>query len=444
MTALAADVRVAFDAEWSRVDLLARCAADRRLGKPLDEAMGSQLSALGQVVLQLRSADSPWERVAQRSLEWLEYDVLACVVAPEVEPRIRWLYQELQLGAQQPYATRALLQELLDIPAAELRGLARVLSEDAPLRRLGLIELDDTSPFAPIRPARGVAARLLGYPAPATPPPGTTRVMLEAGWNDLVLPDDRVAMMREYLSWVQHRSTVIDQWEGRPTGGPVALFSGPSGTGKTLAASVIAAELDWPLYRVDLGSLVSKYIGETEKNLNLLFSDVHARHAVLQFDEADSLFGKRGEIRDARDRYANLEVSHLLARIEQHDGPCVLTTNLRGNLDPAFARRFQIVIDFPRPDQAARVRLWRLHLPAKAPLDPALDLDMVAGAVHLSGGGIRNAAMHAAFVAASGRGVIGMPELSLAVWRELGKDGRSLSTTDLGPLARFIPRGALC
>jgi SpoVK/Ycf46/Vps4 family AAA+-type ATPase len=165
---------------------------------------------------------------------------------------------------------------------------------------------------------------------------------------------------------------------------------------------------------------------------------------VLQFDEADSLFGKRGEIRDARDRYANLEVSHLLARIEQHDGPCLLTTNLRGNLDPAFTRRFQVVIDFPRPDLSARGRLWRLHVPPRAPLAPEVDFDLVAGAVHLTGGGIRNAAMHAAFLAAAGGRAIGMPELTLAIWRELGKDGRSLTPADLGPLAAFTPRGALC
>ncbi|HEX7839006.1 MAG TPA: ATP-binding protein [Kofleriaceae bacterium] len=444
MTAPAIDPRPGFDAEWSRVELLARCATERRLGRSIEEPVLAQLAALGQAVTQARRADTAWQRAARYALEGMEHDVLACVLAPEIEPRIGWLYQELQLGPRQPYATRALLQELLAIPAADLRHLGDLLSEDAPLRRLALIECDDSSPFAPIRPARGVVARLLGFPVPSAPPPGTTKVSLRAGWDDLVLPADRVAMMREYVSWIEHRSTVIDQWEGRATGGPVALFCGPSGTGKTLAASVIASELGWPLYRVDLGSLVSKYIGETEKNLNLVFSDVHARQAVLQFDEADSLFGKRGEIRDARDRYANLEVSHLLARIEQHDGPCILTTNLRGNLDPAFARRFQIVIDFPRPDLAARSRLWRLHLPRKAPLEATLDLDAIAGAVHLTGGAIRNAAMHAAFLAAAGRGVIGMPELSLAIWRELGKDGRSLSPADLGPLASFVPRGALC
>jgi hypothetical protein len=444
VTALATDPRAGFDAEWARVELLARCAAERRLGRETGEDALANLVRLGQIVAQARSADTPWQWIARQPLEPLEYDVLACVVAPEIEPRIGWLFQELQLGPQQPYATRALLQELLSIPAGELRWLGAALADGAALRQRGLLECDDTGPFAPIRPGRGVAARLLGFPAPSTPPRGTARVTLEAGWDDLVLPADRVAMMREYLSWIQQRPIVIDAWQGRATGGPVALFSGPSGTGKTLAASVIASELGWPLYRVDLGSLISKYIGETEKNLNLLLSDVHAREAVLQFDEADSLFGKRGEIRDARDRYANLEVSHLLARIEQHDGPCVLTTNLRGNLDPAFARRFQIVINFPRPEQAARARLWRMHLPRKAPLERAVDLELLAGAVHLTGGGIRNAAMHAAFLAAAGRGVIGMPELSLAIWRELGKDGRSLSPADLGPLARFVEDGALC
>jgi hypothetical protein len=444
MTALVAPARVDLDAEWNRVELMARQVADRRVNRSPEPGVVASLAGLRRDVMQLRSTDAAWNRVANGRLTWLDHDVLACVIAPEVEPRIRWLYQELQGGTPQPYPTRSLLQELLDIPAAELRELAAVWSDDAALLRLGLIECDGAGPFSVIRPADGVTARLLGMPPPSATPPGTTRVLYRASWDDLVLPGDRVAMMREYVGWICHRSIVIDQWAGRPSGGPVALFSGPSGTGKTLAASVIASELGWPLYRVDLGSLISKYIGETEKNLNVVFSAVHGRPAVLQFDEADSLFGKRGEIRDARDRYANLEVSHLLARIEQHDGPCILTTNLRGNLDPAFARRFQMVIDFPRPDLAARSRLWRLHLPPKAPLEPTLDLDLVAGAVHLTGGGIRNAAMHAAFLAAARARSIGMPELTLAIWRELGKDGRSLTPADLGPLAKFAPRGGLC
>jgi hypothetical protein len=320
----------------------------------------------------------------------------------------------------------------------------QTLSDGAPLRRLRLIDIDDGGMQAAIRPAPGVTARLLGFPAEVATPPGTTRVLRETGWDELLLPPDRIAVLHEFLHWIEHRDVVVTEWGGRASGGPVALFTGPPGTGKTLAASVIAAQLGWPLYRVDLGSLVSKYIGETEKNLNRLFSAMHGQPGVLQFDEAESLFGKRGEVRDARDRYANLEVSHLLARIEQHEGPCILTTNMRGHLDQAFARRFQVTIEFPRPDAATRARLWRLHLPPRAPLDAAVDLDAVGAAVHLTGGGIRNAALHAAFLAAARRRSIGLPEISLAVWRELGKDGRSLSPADLGPLAKFVDARTLC
>jgi SpoVK/Ycf46/Vps4 family AAA+-type ATPase len=204
---------------------------------------------------------------------------------------------------------------------------------------------------------------------------------------------------------------------------------------------VLAAELRRPLYRVDLGLLVSKYIGETEKNLNRLFDAAHGRDVVLQFDEADSLFGKRGEVKEARDRYANLEVSHLLTRIEAHDGPCILTTNLRRYLDAAFLRRFQVVVEFPRPDAASRRRLWDRLLPPAAPRAPDLDLDLVAGAVNLTGGAIRNAGLHAAFLAADADTPIETAHIAVAVWRELGKDGRELSPTALGALAAGLPPG---
>ncbi|MGD2114554.1 MAG: AAA family ATPase, partial [Acidobacteriota bacterium] len=165
------------------------------------------------------------------------------------------------------------------------------------------------------------------------------------------------------------------------------------------------------------------------------------RPMVLQFDEADSLFSKRGEVREARDRYANMEVSHLLARIESHRGPCILTTNLRSNLDPAFARRFQVVVDFPRPDARARALLWERLLPPRAPRAPDLDTTFLGAAVNLTGGEIRNAALHAAFLAADAGGSLGLAEVTLAVWRELGKEGRDLSIADLGPLGPHLPQG---
>jgi len=220
----------------------------------------------------------------------------------------------------------------------------------------------------------------------------------------------------------------------------VALFTGPSGTDKTLAASVLANELGWPLYRVDLGILVSKYIGETEKNLNRLFDAAFDQPMVLQFDEADSLFGQRGQVRDARDRYANMEVSHLLARIEAHRGPVILTTNLRQHLDSGFFRRFQTVIDFPRPDEAARIELWTRSLPSGAPITANLDPKFLGHAVNLTGGAIHNAALHAAYLAAGTGQSIGLPQVALAIWRELSKDGREVNPVDLGALAQWLPK----
>jgi SpoVK/Ycf46/Vps4 family AAA+-type ATPase len=189
---------------------------------------------------------------------------------------------------------------------------------------------------------------------------------------------------------------------------------------------------------------VSKYIGETEKNLNRLFDAAHDQSMILQFDEADSLFSKRGEIKEARDRYANMEVSHLLARIEYHHGPVILTTNLRQHLDPAFARRFQVVVDFPRPDAAARTRLWRRLLPPGAPGSSQMDVAFLGRAVNLTGGNIRNAALHAAYLAAGAGRCITLSHIALSVWRELSKDGRELSPSDLGALSAHLPKEVLC
>jgi len=184
---------------------------------------------------------------------------------------------------------------------------------------------------------------------------------------------------------------------------------------------------------------VSKYIGETEKNLNALFDAAHGRDVVLLFDEADSLFGKRGEIKEARDRYANMEVSHLLSRIERHQGPCILTSNLRQHIDSAFARRFQMVVEFPMPDVAARGELWRLHIPVGAPLDGDVDPALLGKELSLTGGQIRNAALHAAFLAAGEASSINLTHITSAVWTELAKEGGEMITASLGKLAQYLP-----
>ncbi len=431
-------------AEWERVELLGQCLIEARHGRNLSDDLLQRLRGLQQQVEHDRTQDKTWSAVSPVPLSGVECDVLACVVGPDAEPRIGWLFQSLQGASPHPYPTAALLQELLALDPEEARALYDVLTDGASLRRQGLIQIDGDDPYQPVRPGQDVTARLLHRSGLSGAPPGAVEVHTRASWDDLVLSDDRLEMLWEFVWWIQHRSTVVDEWGGGSCGGPVALFAGPSGTGKTFAAAVIAAELGWPLYRVDLGRLVSKYIGETEKNLNRLFDAAHGRQMVLQFDEADALFSKRGEVKEARDRYANMEVSHLLARVESHEGPCILTTNLRGNLDAAFARRFQVVVDFLRPDAAARTRLWHRLLPPRAPRAPDVDPAFLGGAVNLTGGSIRNAALHAAYLAAGRGTAVTLEHVALAVWRELGKDGRELSLSDLGPLAPHVLRSAAC
>ena len=439
-TLIAEDLTV----EWERIELLGHLLAESRQGRETTPSLVERLQQLQWQVEKNRGQGHVWSQTVPVALTNFEQDVLACAVAPEAEPRLGWMFQSLQTGSPQPYPTPALLQELLALAPNEASQLYAALAESSPLRRHNLIEVEGIDPFKPVRPASGVTARLLGRPMMTGHLPGAMLVKIEAGWDDLILPADRIAMLREFLLWIRHKATVIQEWGGNDCGGPVALFAGPSGTGKTFTAAVIATELDWPLYRVDLGCLVSKYIGETEKNLNRLFDAAHGQPMILQFDEADSLFSKRGEIKQARDRYANMEVSHLLARIEAHHGPVILTTNLRKHLDPAFARRFQVVVDFPRPDAMARKLLWQRLLPPRAPRLSELDPAFLGAAVNLTGGGIRNAALHAAYIAAGASKPIGLRQVAVAVWRELGKDGRELSPADLGPLAQYFPKEGIC
>ncbi|HEX2084705.1 MAG TPA: ATP-binding protein [Solirubrobacteraceae bacterium] len=249
-----------------------------------------------------------------------------------------------------------------------------------------------------------------------------------ASWDDLVLPPDRLAQLREICGQVRHRDAVLDGWGfGRRVGrarGVSALFSGPPGTGKTLAIEVIARDLALDLYKVDLSGVVSKYVGETEKNLARVFDEAEAADAILFFDEADALFGKRTKVSDAHDRYANIETSYLLERMERHGGVVALATNLRENMDEAFTRRMRFVVDFPFPDEASRRRIWAGHLPDEAPVGPDVDLDELARELKIAGGSIRNIVLNAAFLAAADGGRIDMAHVVHATRRELEKVGR--------------------
>ena len=262
------------------------------------------------------------------------------------------------------------------------------------------------------------------------------RVEPQAGWGDLVIPTDVRTQLRELAARARHRDRVLDEWGigGRASRGRgiTALFAGDSGTGKTLSAEVVAGELGLDLYVIDLSTVVDKYIGETEKNLDRIFAEADRVNGVLLFDEADALFGKRSEVRDARDRYANVEVAYLLQRMERFDGLAILTTNLRANLDEAFTRRIDVIVDFPMPEEVNRLALWRMHLPAALPQADDLDLEFMARRFKLSGGNIRNICLTAAFLAAEEDRPVSMADLVRGTEREYHKLGRLTVEAEFG------------
>jgi hypothetical protein len=259
------------------------------------------------------------------------------------------------------------------------------------------------------------------------------RISPAATWKDLVLPPTHLEVLRSIATHVRWRALVYEGWGFAGKGlrglGISALFSGASGTGKTMAAEVLANELQLDLYRIDLSAIVSKYIGETEKNLRRVFDAAEEGGAILLFDEADALFGKRSEVKDSHDRYANIEVSYLLQRIEAYRGLAILTSNLKNALDPAFLRRIRFIVHFPFPDSSQRVEIWRRIFPDETPTED-LNVEKLAQ-LNLSGGNIRNLALSAAFLAADSREPVRMKHLATAARGEYAKLEKPLSEADL-------------
>jgi len=259
------------------------------------------------------------------------------------------------------------------------------------------------------------------------------RIVPAATWRDLVLPESQMSELREVSSHVRGRAQVYDKWgfaaKGERGLGISALFAGASGTGKTMAAEVLANDLQLDLYRIDLSQVVSKYIGETEKNLRRVFDAAEDGGAVLLFDEADALFGKRSEVKDSHDRYANIEVSYLLQRMETYRGLAILTTNLKSAVDTAFLRRLRFIVQFPFPDAAHRAEIWRRIFPIETPTE---DLDIYRlGRLSIPGGSIRNIALHAAFLAAEADGVVTMTHLARATRSEYAKLEKPLTEAEI-------------
>jgi hypothetical protein len=371
-----------------------------------------------------------WMTAAERSFIRLDF--------PLPNPRVRSTIWAQQLGAfgiaPDPRQTDLLAEtfrldaEGVDRAAARALALARWRDPDQP--RPNRADL-----FAG---ARAEAARVL--------PRYATRLGPAYGWDDIVLPPDQFRQLQELCERVHHRGTVLNEWgfsTRLPLGtGVAALFAGPSGAGKTMAAQVIAAALGGlDLYRVEIPAVVSKYIGETEKALEQVFREAQGTSAILFFDEADALFGRRTEVKDAHDRYANIEVSYLLQALEAYDGLTILATNLQHNLDDAFVRRLAFIVNFPYPEEAERQAIWQRCWPAATPLAGDLDVAFLARQFKLTGGDIRNAALSAAFAAAADGGRVTMAHIIQGVRREYQKLGRACADSDFGPYVGAMEEG---
>jgi len=255
-------------------------------------------------------------------------------------------------------------------------------------------------------------------------------------WADIVLPKDQLEQLREICNYVKYHHLVYGEWgfEHKLSLGKGlnVLFAGPSGTGKTMAAEIMANELGLDLYKIDLATVVSKYIGETEKNLDRIFKEAQDSNSILFFDEADAIFGKRSEVRDSHDRYANIEIAYLLQKMEEYQGIVILATNLRKNLDEAFARRMHFSVEFPFPEEEDRFCIWQKAFPETAPLSQDIDLIFMARQFKITGGNIKNIALSAAFLAVEDSGMVTMEHLIRATKREYQKMGKLCTEADFG------------
>jgi hypothetical protein len=355
--------------------------------------------------------------------------LITAAEAPAVPDAVRH-----EVRRPEPPEQRRLWQAALDAAEPGLESAGSVADLLATTHRLSAHEIHDVAMHAaqagePVDLARAVQARLHVGDLD-----GLARVVpAMAGWADLVLPEDCLAPLHALTEQVRFRRVVHDDWGFAGRGsrglGTTALFVGEPGTGKTMAAEVIALDLELDLLHVDLSAVISKYIGETEKNLRRIFDLADELGAILLFDEADALFGKRSEVRDSHDRYANIEVSYLLQRMEAYRGLALLTTNARANLDTAFARRLGYIVQFPFPDREHRRRIWAGAFPARTPTE-RLDPSTLAS-LAVSGGSIRNIAVSAAYRAAAAGTPVRMADLAWAARAELAKAERAASPSDL-------------
>ena len=384
------------------------------------------------LLLEVDDADAPEAaRAAQAFAERLRAPVMASAREPLRAGVRAWM--RLDVEKPTPDEQRGLWRGALGPAAAELNGQLDPLVAQF---HLGARDIALASTEALAADGGDMGSRLWNACRGRARPrldDLAQRIEAGAGWDDLVLPPAQTRTLREIAAHVRHRARVYEAWGFARRGalglGISALFAGPSGTGKTLAAEVISGVLGLDLYRIDLSQVVSKYIGETEKNLRRVFDAAEEGGAVLLFDEADALFGKRSEVKDSHDRYANIEVSYLLQRMEEYRGLAVLTTNLKDSLDDAFLRRLRFIVSFPFPDAVQRAGIWRRAFPPATPTE-GLDPDRL-GTLEVAGGTIRNIALAAAFLAADEGAPVGMQHLLRAARGEFEKLEKPLTMAEV-------------
>jgi hypothetical protein len=454
---------------------------------PLRHAAGSFCQVLGRRLFmvdlaKLASNESRLPSLMRDLVLWKAFLAVSSFGAPDGESeaaRLRQseelIWQEVRTGRQPvlllgpPAAFTRVPPEArlwrLEVAAPGFAARQQAWQEALGNRANGIdfVRLADTFHFGGhrIHQTIGLSNSLAALRDPYSPEP-TTEDLLAAGrslsspqlghfaiqvkprytWPDIILPPEKTQQLQGISAWMKYRHVVHRDWgfghkvaRGK---GLIILFTGPSGTGKTMAAEVLAGELGLDLFQIDLSSVVSKYIGETEKNLSAIFREAEQSQALLFFDEADALFGKRTEVKDAHDRYANIEINYLLQRVEQYQGMVILATNMQRNLDDAFLRRLQEVVEFPFPDEAARERIWRGHLPPTAPVKDDIDFPFLARQFKLTGGNIKNIALNGAFLAAQESHPIAMAHLIRATKAEFLKHGKLCVKTDFGPYYGLI------
>jgi hypothetical protein len=409
---------------FPRIDLAARLADAALLVGGNDPPEQSQVDILAgsgsQVFLSVPSA-MPWERaLAARSSIARRF-----AIAPADERRRQWRDALKSAGVRAPpSATEAV--------ASRFRLSRGAIARAARQAQLAAVAAGASSSQATTAQLMAAAREQCAIDLGAL----ASRIDARPGWDDLVVPAGVLEQLKDFASAGAQRDRVYAQWGmgslGRGIGGGVAaLFAGSSGTGKTMSAAVIARAVGLDLWRIDLSSVVSKYIGETEKNLERIFSAARDGDAILFFDEADALFGKRSEVKDAHDRYANVEVAYLLQKLEEFEGISILASNFSRNIDQAFVRRLHYIVEFPLPDEKLRQRLWRKAFSDQTPLDPGVDYAYLGNSFVLAGGDIRSAALDAAFLAASSSEAVGMKHIVRAVSRQLLKQGQLPGMGDL-------------